>query len=177
MLVLSDHHMKALLQEEELTIRPLPATEAINANSIDPRLGTILLKYPPQIICLGGVVVEKQEIDMEAAGGYVLAPGEFILGTTQEEVTISRRHTGRIETKGNIARAGIQVHNGDGHIDPGFRGHITLEITNMHREGTYIRLVPGVYICQLFVYLLSSPSNRPYRGKYFGQVKPTPYRL
>ena len=105
----------------------------------------------------------------------MLSPGEFILGTTIEEVSISAKFAGRIETKGSIARAGIQVHNSDGHIDPGFRGHITLEITNMQRN-TSIKLIPGIYVCQLFVYQLSSPTDRPYKGKYFGQDKPTPFR-
>jgi dCTP deaminase len=181
MIVLSDHDLKNLLQEkearqEDLKIWPPPAEQAIDAYSIDLRLSPILLKYPPQTIRLGNSEILTQEIDMEEAGGYMLAPGEFILGTTLEEVSFSEKYGGFIETKGNIARAGIQVHNGDGHIAPGFRGHITLEISNMHREGVFIKLVPGIYICQLFVYPLSSPSERPYRGKYYGQNKPTPYR-
>ncbi len=175
MLVLSDDDLKKYLAEEEFSIYPSPVEQAFNANSIDLRLGSILLKYLPQTTRLGRAEVETCEIDMEAEGEYVLAPGEFILGTTLEEVALSERFAGRIETKGNIARAGISVHNNDGHIDPGFRGRITLEITNMQKD-VFIRLFSGIYICQLFVYLLSSPSKQPYRGKYYGQDKPTPYR-
>jgi dCTP deaminase len=173
--VLSDDNLKKCLAERELSIYPSPTEEAINASSIDLRLGSILLKYLPQTIRLGSAEVETFEIDMETAGGYVLAPGEFILGTTLEEVAISEKLAGCIETKGNIARMGIQVHNNDGHIDPGFRGHITLEITNVQKDAS-IKLITGIYICQLFLYPLSSPSKRPYKGKYFGQDKPTPYR-
>ncbi len=175
MLVLSDDDLKKCLAEEEFSIHPYPAEQAFNAHSIDLRLGSTLLKYLPQTIRLGNAGVETREIDMDVEGEYVLAPGEFILGTTLEEVAISERFAGRIDTKGNIARVGIQAHNGDGHIDPGFRGHITLEITNMQKD-VFIRLIPGIYICQLFVYPLSSPSKKPYKGKYYGQVKPTPYR-
>ncbi len=175
MLMLSENELKKCLAEREISINPSPAEEAIGANSIDLRLGSLLLKYLPQTIRLGSAEVETREIDMETEGRYLLAPGEFILGTTMEEVTISVRFAGRIETKGNIARAGIQIHNGDGHIDPGFRGHITLEITNMQKD-VFIELTPNIYICQLTVHPLSSPTKRPYRGKYFGQSKPTPYR-
>lgn len=175
MLMLSDGDLKKCFAEGEFSIYPSPAEHAFNAHSIDLRLGSILLKYLPQTIRLGSARIETREIDMDTEGEYVLAPGEFILGTTLEEVAISERFAGRIETKGNIARAGIQVHNGDGHIDPGFRGHITLEITNMQKDVS-IRLIHGIYICQFFVYPLSSPSERPYRGKYYGQDKPTPYR-
>jgi dCTP deaminase len=176
MQVSSDYDLKMLLHEKDLRICPPPIDEAIRAYSIDLKLGSTLLKYPPQTIYLGYAEAKTEEIDMEEEGGYTLAPGEFILGTTLEEVSISERYGGFIETKGNIARAGIQAHNGDGHIDPGFKGRITLEITNMHREGVSIRLVPGIYICQLFIYPLSSPSTQPYRGKYYGQDRPTPYR-
>ena len=175
MLTLSDDDLIKYIDERELGIDPFPAEEAINANSIDLRLGSVLLEYLPQTIQLNNTEVETREIDMQVERGYVLGPGEFILGTTLEEVSLSGRFAGHIETKGNIARAGIQVHNNDGHIDPGFRGHITLEITNLQKRVS-IKLIPGMYICQLFIYPISSPSKRPYRGKYYGQVKPSPYR-
>ena len=175
MLVLSDDDLKKRLAEEDFSIHPSPMERAFNANSINLRLDSTLLKYLPQTIRLGSAEIETREIDLDAEGEYVLAPGEFILGTTLEEVVLSERFAGYIETKGNIARAGIQISNCDGHIDPGFRGHITLEIKNMQKDVS-IRLIPGIYICQFFVYPLSSPSKHPYRGKYYGQDKPTPYR-
>ena len=101
--------------------------------------------------------------------------GEFILGMTKEKVCIPDGYLGVIETKGNIARAGIQVHSNDGHIDPGFCGNITLEIVNLHEKDVCIELVPDTFICQLFIGKLSSANTATYKGKYLHQKKSTTY--
>lgn len=172
--LLSDRDIKQLIADEELQIDPYDSN-SINPTSIDLRLGSILVQYPSQTIKIGIDKPRGDEIDI-AGSPYILRPGEFILGTTQEKVCIPVGYQGVIETKGNIARAGIRVHNNDGHIDPGFCGHITLEIKNMNNNDVRIELVPGTPICQLFIGKLSSPCESPYNGKYLHQVKPTTYR-
>ncbi len=171
--LLSDCDIKLLLAKGTLKIDPFD-TASINPTSVDLRLGSTLVRYPSQTIRIGVAKPKCHEIDITGST-YLLHPGEFILGTTQEKVCIPNDYQGVIETKGSIARAGIQVHNNDGHIDPGFCGHITLEIKNMNEKDVFIELIPGTPICQLFIGKLSSPCESPYNGKYLHQVKPTAY--
>ena len=176
-IVLPDHRLKSLINQQHLRIEPYDAT-SINPTSIDLKLGPILVRYKsPQTINLGSPEAqpEIEEIDVTNST-YTLQPGEFILGMTKETVSIPNGYQGFIETKGNVARAGIQVHNGDGHIDPGFEGTITLEISNMHRTANIsILLQPNIFICQLFISKLESECEFPYNGKYFKQTRPTPF--
>jgi dCTP deaminase len=175
--VLTDKSLKKLLEEQQLSIEPYDPN-SLNPTSIDLKLGSILVRYvSPQIIRLDSTDTypEIEKIDITTST-YTLHPGEFILGMTKEKVFIPNGYQGFIETKGNIARAGIQVHNGDGHIDPGFSGHITLEISNMHHDNISIQIASGIYICQLFISRLDSDCETPYNGKYLGQTEPTAYR-
>jgi dCTP deaminase len=171
--LLSDRDIELLIKSELLRIEPfIPGS--LNPSSIDLRLGSVLTKYYPQEITLGQCNPDTSEIDI-IGSNYRLKPGEFILGTTQEKVSIPDGYQGVIETKGNVARAGVQVHSNDGHIDPGFCGHITLEIVNLHKTDVSINLVPGTPICQLFIGKLTSYCKATYNGKYMNQVKPTAY--
>jgi dCTP deaminase len=169
--LLSDHDIKRLIKSELLKIEPYSPC-FLNSSSIDLCLGSIITKYAPQKITIGQSNPEAYEIDISDSS-YVLEPGEFVLGTTKEKVYIPDGYLGVIETKGNIARAGMQVHSNDGHIDPGFCGHITLEIVNLHKDGVRIELVPGTRFCQLFIGKLSSSCDSLYKGKYLSQVNPT----
>jgi dCTP deaminase len=170
--LLSDHDIKELIKEDQLQIDPLePAS--IGQTSIDLHLGSTLVRYPPQLIKLGIDHPKSQELDLNSSN-YILHSGEFILGMTKEKVSIPDGYQGVIETKGDIARAGIQIHNNDGHIDPGFSGHITLEIVNLNNDVCF-ELRPGLPICQLFIGKISSSCDSLYKGKYLDQDKPTPY--
>lgn len=171
--VLSDTDIKNLMEEDRLQITELEYS-AIGPASIDLRLGSTLIKYPPQTITIGIDHPQGHEISITDSH-YTLRPGEFILGMTKEQVSIPDGYLGVIETKGNVARAGIQVHSNDGHIDPGFSGNITLEIVNLHRDDVSIELVPDMFICQLFIGKLFSANATTYRGKYLYQKKPTTY--
>jgi dCTP deaminase len=169
MALLSDRDLDHLRKSGKLIIEPF--SEKINATSIDLRLGALIIVYRGPVVELGKVPNYK-EMDIQE-GGYLLMPGDFILGMTKERVAIPNGYHGLIETKGNIARAGIQMHNCDGHIDPGFDGHITLEISN--RNTVPVRIFPDLYVCQLFLFQLSSESIVPYKGRYAGHAKPTVY--
>src|SRR5439155_15082481 len=140
--LLSNRDIKELIEDGKLQIDPYDP-KFVNPTSIDLRLGSVLVQYPPQTIKIGVDKPISHEIDITEAS-YILHSGEFILGTTKEKVYIPNGYQGVIETKGNLARAGIQVHNNDGHIDPGFCGHITLEITNMNENDVRIELVPDI---------------------------------
>jgi dCTP deaminase len=110
---------------------------------------------------------------------FVLHPGEFVLGSTFEQVGLPDDLAGRLEGKSSLGRLGLLTHSTAGFIDPGFTGHITLELSNV--ANLPITLWPGMKIGQLCLFRLSSPAENPYGSaaagsKYQGQRGPTPSR-
>lgn len=89
-----------------------------------------------------------------------MSPGEFMLATTVETVSLPNNLAAQVSGKSSLMRKGLQVCNDAGYIDPGFKGQITLELKNLGHE--VIRLVPGQLICQLVFTLMSSPAEFPY---------------
>ena len=109
----------------------------------------------------------SERIEMKGSAGYVIGPGEFIIGQTVETVKLSPRLAGRVEGRSRYARVGIGVHVTAPKIAPGFEGQITLEIFNL---GKYrCRVVPNMAIATLQVEWLSSPAERAYQGQFQGQ--------
>ena len=148
--VLSDGTIRRLVDEGRLRIDPWdPAM--VQPASIDLRLGrsfrvfhnhklpAIDLAEPPQ------GVTELVEIAEEQS--FVIHPGEFVLGTTSELVELPNDIVARIEGKSSLGRLGLIVHATAGFVDPGFKGTLTLEITNLTRVP--IVLWPGKPIAQI----------------------------
>jgi dCTP deaminase len=110
---------------------------------------------------------------------FILHPGEFVLGSTYEMVTLPDDVAARLEGKSSLGRLGLLTHSTAGFIDPGFSGHVTLELSNV--ATLPIKLWPGMKIGQLCFFRLSSPSEHPYGSeksgsRYQGQRGPTPSR-
>lgn len=110
---------------------------------------------------------------------FILHPGEFVLGSTRERVGIPDDLVSRLEGKSSLGRLGLLIHSTAGFIDPGFDGHITLELSNV--ATLPITIYPGMRIGQLSFILLSEPAQKPYGSKglgskYQGQRGPTPSR-
>ena len=110
---------------------------------------------------------------------FVLHPGEFVLGSTFEAVNLPDDLAGRLEGKSSLGRLGLLTHSTAGFIDPGFTGHITLELSNV--ANLPITLWPGMKIGQLCLFRLTSPAENPYGtaaagSRYQGQRGPTPSR-
>lgn len=116
-------------------------------------------------------------VEVQAGDPFVLHPGEFVLGSTFEEVTFGDQLAGRLEGKSSLGRLGLLVHSTAGFIDPGFSGSVTLELSNV--ANLPIMLWPGMKIGQLCVFRLSSPAEFPYGSttrlgsRYQGQHGPT----
>ncbi len=107
---------------------------------------------------------------------FVLHPGEFALGSTYEAVTLPDDVAARLEGKSSLGRLGLLTHSTAGFIDPGFTGHVTLELSNV--ATLPIKLWPGMKIGQLCFFRLSSPAEHPYGSgaygsRYQGQRGPT----
>jgi dCTP deaminase len=110
---------------------------------------------------------------------FVIHPGEFVLGRTEEWVELPDDLVARIEGKSSLGRLGLIVHATAGFVDPGFKGTLTLEITNLTRVP--IVLWPGKPIAQLSFMTLDRPAEKPYGhpdlgSHYAGQVDATESR-
>ena len=111
---------------------------------------------------------------------YVLEPGEFILANTIENVELPADVVARLEGKSSLARLGLMVHATAGYVDPGFKGQLTLEISNV--AGAKISIFYGMKISQISFLRMSTPAENPYGSeglgsKYQGQLGPTPSRI
>ncbi|PPH04951.1 dCTP deaminase [Rathayibacter sp. AY1F6] len=110
---------------------------------------------------------------------FILHPGEFVLGSTYEEVSLPDDIAARLEGKSSLGRLGLLTHSTAGFIDPGFTGHVTLELSNV--ATLPITLWPGMKIGQMCFFRLSSPAEKPYgsaeySSRYQGQRGPTASR-
>lgn len=145
----------------------------VNPASINLRLGhTFLRPVEGQILSLGE---EMQYRRYECADGETIAirPGEFMLATTLEFITVPKFAAAFVQGRSSIGRAGLTVQNA-GFVDPGFQGHITLELKN--DSPCTIFLFPGYPVTQL-VYMDAADVSEGYSGKYFGQVEATGSRM
>jgi dCTP deaminase len=118
-------------------------------------------------------------VTTEGDGPFILHPGEFVLGTTIERVELPDDLVARLEGKSSLGRLGLLIHSTAGFIDAGYRGHLTLELSNV--ANLPITLYPGMKIGQISLFQLSTPARSPYgterlRSKYLDQVGPTASR-
>ena len=120
-----------------------------------------------------------REVEPEGDEPFILHPGEFVLGSTYEVITLPDDVAARVEGKSSLGRLGLLTHATAGFVDPGFSGHVTLELSNV--ATLPIKLWPGMKVGQLCFFRLSSPVDNPYGSAaygshYQGQRGPTPSR-
>ena len=185
-MILSDRDIRARLAQGDLKIGPLENEELqIQPASVDVRLGHEFIVYrPSQVACLdprdlASLNAAAERIAASPEQGFILHPGEFALGTTIEEVAIPADLVAVVDGRSSIGRLGVVVHATAGFIDPGFRGQVTLELSNI--GPVPVRLYPGLRVAQIVLHQLSSAADRPYgseRGSaYQGQMGPQGSRL
>lgn len=147
--------------------------ESIGPASLDVRLGNSFAKpIKGQRVKLGDEV-KYENITVEDGEVLWLAPGEFCLATTMEHIRLMNREAAFVQGRSSIGRAGLTVENA-GFVDPGFDGHITLELKNESNHS--IGLIPGYRVAQL-VFMQVTGISRVYTGKYQGQVEATGSRM
>ncbi|MFW5876440.1 MAG: dCTP deaminase [Myxococcota bacterium] len=185
-MILSDRDVRARLEAGDVVIDPLKDPELqIQPASVDLRLAARFVVYRlPHVPCIDArdprSVEEYTEIiEIPEGDGFVLQPGEFALGATEEWVKVPADLVARVEGRSSIGRLAVVVHATAGFIDPGFEGRITLELSNLGRCA--VKLYPGMRISQIVFHTMSSPAERPYgagRGsKYQGQEGAVPSRI
>ncbi|MFD6178210.1 MULTISPECIES: dCTP deaminase [unclassified Isoptericola] len=181
-MLLSDRDIRAELDAGRVVLDPYEAS-MLQPSSIDVRLDRYFRlfdnhKYPfidpsqeqPELTRLVEVAPDEP---------FVLHPGEFVLGSTFEAVTLPDDVAARLEGKSSLGRLGLLTHSTAGFIDPGFSGHVTLELSNV--ATLPITLWPGMKIGQMCFFRLSSPAEHPYGSdaygsRYQGQRGPTASR-
>lgn len=184
-MILSDRDLRARLAKGDLVVDPLDDPDVqIQPASIDLRLGNefrvFRTPHIPFIDPLAATEEYTEEIVVANGERFIMHPGEFALGTTFERVEIPPDLVARVEGRSSLGRLAIVVHSTAGFIDPGFRGRITLELSNLGRVP--IALHPRMRVSQIVVHQMSSRAERPYgdptrHSKYQEQRGPVPSRI
>ncbi|NLG45608.1 dCTP deaminase [Gordonia sp. (in: high G+C Gram-positive bacteria)] len=179
-MLLSDRDIRAEIEAGSLGIDPYdPAL--VQPSSVDVRLDSLFRVFNNTKYTHIDPAQRQDELTtlVEPGDGepFVLHPGEFVLGSTLEVCSLPDNLAGRLEGKSSLGRLGLLTHSTAGFIDPGFSGHITLELSNV--ANLPITLWPGMKIGQLCLLRLTSPAESPYGSasvgsKYQGQRGPTP---
>lgn len=180
--LLSDRDIRAEIADGRLGIDPFDDT-LVQPSSVDVRLDNLFRVFNNTRYTHIDPAKQQDELTslVQPVDGepFVLHPGEFVLGSTLECCTLPDDLAGRLEGKSSLGRLGLLTHSTAGFIDPGFSGHITLELSNV--ANLPITLWPGMKIGQLCLLRLTSPAEHPYGSasagsKYQGQRGPTPSR-
>ncbi|TCC11484.1 dCTP deaminase [Kribbella soli] len=181
-MLLSDRDILAELDAKRVQLDPFDAA-MVQPSSVDVRLDRFFRVFENHRYPHIDPAEEQPDLTrlVEPEGGepFILHPGEFVLGSTYELVTLPDDVAARLEGKSSLGRLGLLTHSTAGFIDPGFSGHVTLELSNV--ATLPIKLWPGMKIGQLCFFRLSSPAEHPYGSskygsRYQGQRGPTPSR-
>jgi dCTP deaminase len=180
--LLSDRDLRAELEAGRFALEPYDDS-LVQPASVDVRLDRWFRVFQNHRYAHIDPAEQQDDLTelLEPAGDepFVLHPGEFVLGSTLEQVTLPDDIAARLEGKSSLGRLGLLTHSTAGFIDPGFSGHVTLELSNV--ANLPIKLWPGMRIGQICLIRLSSPSTEPYGSavygsRYQGQRGPTPSR-
>lgn len=180
-MILADKDILQRIKKGEIKIEPF------DKNAVQPSTVDLHLHHEIRVFdnWETGVVDVKKKIDVSrlvkiSERGFIIHPGEFLLGSTVEKITLPRDIAGKLEGRSSLGRLGLVIHATAGYVDPGFSGWLTFELSNLSRLP--IRIYPGMKIAQICFFQMTSPVLRPYgsRGlgsKYQGQKGPTSSRV
>ena len=180
--LLSDRDIRAQIESKRVGVEPF-ADAMIQPSSVDVRLDKFFRVFENHKYEVIDPSLEQPELTREIIAedgeAFILHPGEFVLASTYEVITLPDDIAGRLEGKSSLGRLGLLTHSTAGFIDPGFSGHITLELSNV--ANLPVKLYPGMKIGQLCLIKLSSPAEHPYGSaqylnRYQGQRGPTASR-
>ncbi len=181
-MLLSDRDIRAQIESKRVGVEPF-ADAMIQPSSVDVRLDKFFRVFENHKYEVIDPSLEQPELTREIIAedgeAFILHPGEFVLASTYEVITLPDDIAGRLEGKSSLGRLGLLTHSTAGFIDPGFSGHITLELSNV--ANLPVKLYPGMKIGQLCLIKLSSPAQHPYGSaqylnRYQGQRGPTASR-
>lgn len=178
-MVLSDRTIREELTTGRIIIDPLDPS-CIQPASVDLHLDRKLLVFRNTRQPFIDVHKEMPDLtEMEEIPGdapFILHPGEFVLASTLESVALPDDIVARLEGKSSLGRLGLLIHSTAGYVDPGWNGHLTLELSNV--ANLPITLYFGMKIGQISFLRLTTPAENLYGSpslgsKYQGQVEAT----
>lgn len=181
-MLLSDRDIKSEVAQGRVSLEPWDEA-MVQPSSVDVRLDRYFRLFDNHKYQHIDPAVDQPEltrlVEVEPDEAFVLHPGEFVLAATFEVVTLPDDVAARLEGKSSLGRLGLLTHSTAGFIDPGFSGHVTLELSNV--ATLPITLWPGMKIGQMCFFRLSSPAEHPYGSerygsRYQGQRGPTASR-
>ena len=181
-MLLSDRDIRQELEYGRVGLDPLDMS-MVQPSSVDVRLDKLFRLFDNHKYQHIDPALDQPDltrlVEVEPGDAFVLHPGEFVLGATYEVVSLPDDIAARLEGKSSLGRLGLLTHSTAGFIDPGFSGHVTLELSNV--ATLPITLWPGMKIGQLCFFRLSSPAEHPYGSekygsRYQGQRGPTASR-
>jgi dCTP deaminase len=179
---MSDRDIRASIEAGEIGLEPLDMG-LLQPSSFDVRLDRFFRLFDNHKYAYIDPAEDQSDltrfVEVKADEAFILHPGEFVLGSTYEFVTLPDNIAARLEGKSSLGRLGLLTHSTAGFVDPGFNGHVTLELANV--SNLPIKLWPGMKVGQLCFFQLSSPSETPYGSekylnRYQGQRGPTASR-
>ena len=180
--LISDRDIRTEIDSQRIVLEPFDP-DMVQPSSVDVRIDKFFRLFDNHKYAHIDPAEEQPEltrlVEVESGEPFILHPGEFVLGSTYETVTLPDDIAARLEGKSSLGRLGLLTHSTAGFIDPGFSGHVTLELSNM--ATLPIKLWPGMKIGQLCFFRLTSPAEAPYGSgaqgsRYQGQRGPTPSR-
>ncbi len=178
-MILSDVSIFEALDQGEIEVDPFDK-ENVQPSSIDIRVDNLFRVFRNDSTPYIDPKLPQEDltelVEVDQDGAFILHPGEFVLGSTLERLAIGRTLVGLLEGKSSLGRLGLLIHSTAGFINPGWDGHITLELSNV--ANLPIAIYPGMKIGQVSFMQLTKPASVGYGegigSKYKGQRGPTP---
>lgn len=181
-MIYSDRTIKESISSGKIAIEPYEPSY-VQPSSVDLRVGNgfrVFVNHRYSEIDPRAPQADlTQLVEVGEEEPFMLHPGEFVLGSTLERVRLGVDVVARLEGKSSLGRLGLLIHSTAGFIDPGFEGHITLELSNV--ATLPIAIYPGMKIGQISFYQMTTAAEYPYGSpelgsKYQGQSGPTASR-
>jgi dCTP deaminase len=181
-MILSDHTIREEVAAGRIVIEPFD-DGCVQPSSVDlhvDRFFRVFRNHSQRVIDVKDDQEELTElVEVREDDALILHPNEFVLGVTTERVALPADLVGRLEGKSSLGRLGLLIHSTAGFVDPGFDGHLTLELSNV--ANLPITVYPGMKIGQISFLRMTAPADAPYgsaelQSKYQHQRGPTPSR-
>ncbi len=181
-MILSDGSIRKELAQGRIVIDPLDERD-IQPSSVDLRVDRYFRVFRNDTTPFIDPKLSQEDLTelVEVADGkaFILHPGEFVLGSTLERVSLPEDLVARLEGKSSLGRLGLLIHSTAGFVDAGWDGHLTLELSNV--ANLPIAIYPGMKIGQISFIRMDAAAEHPYGSettgsKYQGQRGPTPSR-
>ena len=181
-MIFSDRSIKAALTEGRIEIEPFEETN-VQPSSVDLRVAPTFRVFANHLYPYIDPRTHQEKLtsvhEVAPDNHFILHPGEFALGATLERVRLGEDIVARLEGKSSLGRLGLMIHSTAGFVDPGFDGHLTLELSNVAQLP--IAIYPGMRIGQISFYQMTTAADHPYGSgaigsRYQGQSGPTASR-